>query len=100
MVIVAMDRLERKRGHTNGNVFGGFIRRGVLDPLSRMRNHSLASRHLEHSSLMADAQPATQHDGVLLKLRRLSRLFPSRGAAHVGDADRQAVATAAGVYPA
>jgi len=52
-----------------------------------MGDHGLARRNIERSSLMADAKPPVENDGVLLKLRGLSRLLPACGAAHVRHTD-------------
>ena len=82
-----MDRLGRKRWHTNGDVLGGFVGSRILNPFSRMGHNSLARRNLEGSSLMTDAKPPVENDGVLLKFRGLSRFLPARGAGHVRYTD-------------
>src|SRR6185437_13081826 len=76
----------RKCRHAYRNIFRCFIRRGVLDPLPGMCNHSLSSLHIERSTLVRHPESSTQYDGVLLKFRRLSRLLPSRRTPHVGHA--------------
>lgn len=82
-----MDRVRRKGRKANGDVFRGFIRRRVLNPFPGTGYHRLARSDIECPSLMAHAQLPSNHDGVLLKIGRLPWLLPSRGTAHVRDAD-------------
>src|ERR1700704_1468554 len=73
----------RKSGHTNSNVFGGFVGRRILDPLSSMRHHGLPGGDIERATLVLDVKFPSNYHRVLLKLRCLSWLLPSCGAAHV-----------------
>src|SRR5438874_13360156 len=82
-----MHSFRRESGHADGNVLRAFIGGGVLYPLSRMRDYCLPGRDIEGPAAMADPQAAPQHDGVLLKIRRLAGLFPACRTSHVGHAD-------------
>jgi hypothetical protein len=82
-----MDRMRRKGRKANGDVFRGFIRRRVLNPFPGTGYHRLTRSDIEYTALMAHAQLPSNHYGVLLKIGRLPWLLPSRGAAHVRDAD-------------
>src|SRR5262245_12236451 len=83
-----MDGMRRKRRHADGNVLRGFIGSRILDPLSWVRHYGLPGRNIEASFPVAHVQLSSNHDRVLLKLRRLSRLLPSGGAAHMRDTYR------------
>ena len=76
----------RKCRHADRDIFCRFLRSGILDPFSSMRNHSLSSGHIEGSILVCHPESSAQDNCVLLKLRRLSWFLPSRRAAHVGHA--------------
>jgi hypothetical protein len=70
-----------------GDVLGGFVRGGVLNPFSRMHGDGLSGGYLHHSVFVSDLQTATEDNGVFQKFRSLARLLPSLRAAHVGYAD-------------
>ena len=70
------------------NVFGAaFGGRGILNPFAAVGNDCLAGYDVEFASLVFHAQSTVQHDSKFVKLWRLSGLFPSLRATHVGDAD-------------
>jgi hypothetical protein len=77
----------RKRGQAHRDIFRSvFERRRVLDPFALVRNHCLAGMDVERSAPVRDPQHALQHNCKLVKLRRLSRLRPSTGRAHMRHA--------------
>lgn len=72
---------------TYRDVLRCFIGSGILDPFAGMSDYGLAGRYIERSTFVHHVELAPNHNGVLLELRSLSRLLPSRGAAHVGNAE-------------
>ena len=68
-------------------VVGLRSRRAVAHPLAARRKDGLAGRNLLHAVAGFHLQLPAQHDGVLVELRRLSRLAPARRADHPRDAD-------------
>src|SRR5215471_20620783 len=82
-----MHTFRRKRWQTNRNILGATrLRRGVLDPLTRMGDDSLPSLHLETSPLMLNSQHSLQYNRELYEFRRLPRFNPTFRAAHMCNA--------------
>ncbi len=69
-------------------VFRAFgFRSTVADPLSAAGNHRLTFAYIERPAAGFDPEQTAKDDGVFVEVRRLTRLDPAAGAAHVGDAD-------------
>ena len=85
--VIAMDSLGRKRRKTYGDVLCGFVGCRILNPFTGMGYYGLSGRNVERSSLMLHVQLAANHDSVFLELRCLAGFQPSRGTAHVRDAE-------------
>jgi hypothetical protein len=78
---------EREGRYTNGDILGAFLqRRTITHPFTALDDNGLSSGNVDHAGPMLDAQQAREHDGIFIKLRRLPRLDPATGAAHVCDA--------------
>ena len=85
---VTVNRHRRKGRQTHGNVFSTFeVWRAVAHPLSGIDYNRLATGDFIHRFTRLDLKLTPQNDGVLVELRRLSRLAPARWAGHLGDAD-------------
>jgi len=83
-----MHRPRRKCRQTHCYIFRAVgVRRAVLHPLARVRDHSLAGGHIERTVLVADKQRTFQHDSEFIETRCLTRLNPTTRAAHVRDAE-------------
>ena len=83
-----MDRLGRKGRQTNGDVFGSLGGgRAVPNPLPAGRDDCLPGLNIDGSGFRFHMQHAAQDQRVFVKLRRLSRLHPSRWTLHSSQAD-------------
>src|ERR1700682_1749909 len=82
-----MYRFHRERWQAYGDVFRpAFGGGGILDPFAAVGNDSLAGGDIQFAGLMLYPQGAFQHDCEFVELRSPSRLFPTLGTAHMGDA--------------
>src|SRR5438034_10678195 len=82
-----MNDVRRKRGETDRDVLRPFFAgRGVLHPFSARDDDRLAGADVERAAPGGHTHRAAQHDGVLVELRRLSRLDPAARTAHPRDA--------------
>ena len=85
---VAMHRVRRERWQTKRDVFGAARKWSrVADPFAAVRNDGLPGRHIQFAGFMLHPQRAAQDHCVFVKFRRLARLLPAFGTAHVGNAD-------------
>jgi hypothetical protein len=82
-----MRRLRRECGNANRNVLGSVrVRRVVVDPFTATSDYDLARRNIERAFAGFHAQRAAEDERILVELRRLTRLAPTGGAFHAGDA--------------
>src|SRR5438034_7034357 len=82
-----MNDVRRKRGEPDRDVLRPFFAgRGVLHPFSARDDDRLAGADVERAAPGGHTHRAAQHDGVLVELRRLSRLDPAARTAHPRDA--------------
>ena len=80
-------RCERRKA--DSDILGAFrIRRAVTNPFTAVRHYGLTRAYVQDAAAMLNSQHAAQHHGELIEIGLLSRLAPSRRAAHVGNADR------------
>ncbi len=82
-----MDSLRRERRQAYCEVFRCLVRSGVLDPFPGMGYYGLSGRYIERSTFVLHVKLPPNHNCVLFELRRLARLLPPGGAAHVRYAD-------------
>src|SRR5438105_4776294 len=79
-------RCERRKAH--GDILSAFrIGSAVTDPFAPVRDNSLTSPHVQDATAMLNPQHAAQYNCELVEIGLLSRLAPSRRAAHMGNAD-------------
>ena len=86
--MISVDCLNGECGYTNRNILGPvFTRRTVPDPLAGMGDDRLSRLHLKVPTGMLNPQRASEHEGIFLESRGLSRLDPSGRALHMGNTD-------------
>src|SRR5688572_14732428 len=91
--VVPMHRIGREGRQANRNVFSAPLFRGtVLNPFPAMRNDGLPSAHLEGLVSSLDAKHALQNNRELIKLRFLTRLYPTCRTLHACNAGRGGLA--------
>src|SRR6266481_552428 len=63
------------------------MRRGVLHPLTGVRDYRLSCCNFKYAVFVVDQQTSAEHERIFVELRTLSGLLPSCGTAHVRHAD-------------
>ena len=79
----------RKSWQAHGDILSAFWRwRAILHPFAPSDNDCLSSVDLTDAVAALHLEPPTQHNGKLVKLRRLPRLAPTCRTDHPRDAYR------------